>query len=64
MIALLAEFGGRLDPHQGRQRDKYGRRLGRLFVGDQDWAALAISEQLAVAWDGRGRRHDWCAAEG
>lgn len=69
LVALLAERGGRVIEEAGPsgkpRREKYGRRLGRLVVGwpsagEEDWAALAIREGLAVAWDGTGTRHDWC----
>lgn len=63
LIALLDQRAGRLV--DTGKRGKYGRRLGRLVIGwpsqgEEDWAAIAIREGLAVAWDGKGRRHDWC----
>jgi micrococcal nuclease len=62
LIALLRERAGRLIE---TGRDKYGRRLGRLVIGwpstgETVWADLAVAEGLAVAWDGKGARHDWC----
>lgn len=60
LIRLLAERGGELVPETGRRRDKFGRRLGRLLVGGEEWSALAIGEGLAVPYDGRGPRGDWC----
>lgn len=67
LIALLAERGGVLTPEingRGRlRRDKFGRTLGTLAFGDGvQWAALAVSEGYAVAWDGRGRQPSWCPA--
>ena len=75
LITLLEERGGHLVPATGRGRDKYGRRLGRLFLGAGDspagsrppaldWAEIAVAERHAVPWDGRGRRHNWCGGEG
>ena len=63
LVALLEARGGRLI---GEGREKYGRRLGRLVIGwpvagEEDWPAIAIREGLAVAWNGRGKRHDWCS---
>lgn len=64
LIELLAAQGGRLI---GTGREKYGRRLGRLMIGwpaagEEDWAAIAVREGHAVAYDGKGRRPDWCAS--
>ena len=68
LIALLAERAGRLEPRLDRRgrpsRDKYGRALGRLVLGAEDWAEIAIREGHAVAWDGRGPAPDWCRGEG
>lgn len=64
LVALIRAGGATLDPVAGkRKRDKYGRRLGRLMIGGEDWAAIAIREGHAVAWDGKGKRHDFCAGE-
>ncbi len=62
LVTLLEARGGRLI---GEGREKYGRRLGRLIIGwpvagEEDWSSIAIREGLAVAWDGKGKRHDWC----
>lgn len=62
LIGLLEARGGRLIESG---REKYGRTLGRLIIGwpsagEEPWADIAIREGLAVAWDGKGRRHDWC----
>ena len=62
LVTLLEARGGRLI---GDGREKYGRRLGRLVIGwpaagEEDWSSIAIREGLAVAWDGKGKRHDWC----
>lgn len=39
--------------------DRYGRSLGRLFVGGIDVADTLISARLARPYDGR-RRMPWC----
>jgi micrococcal nuclease len=62
LVTLLAERGGRLIA-QGRE--KYGRTVATLIVGwpssgEEAWAAIAVREGLAVAWDGRGKRPGWC----
>jgi endonuclease YncB( thermonuclease family) len=62
LVALLAEAGGRLIE---TGREKYGRRRGRLMLGwpstgERDWAAIAVAEGYAVAYSGKGPRHDWC----
>lgn len=62
LIGLLAERGGELIPETSRRRDKFGRRLGRLLVGGEEWSEIAIKEGLAVPYDGRGPRGDWCGA--
>ena len=61
LITLLEQHGGTLERSAERRRDKYGRALGRLTIGGEDWASIAIREQLAVPFSGHGRRHDWCA---
>ena len=63
LVELLEASGGRVID-SGR-REKYGRHLGRLIIGwpttgEETWSAIAIREGLAVAWNGRGRAHDWC----
>lgn len=63
LIALLHERSGRLIE---AGRDKYGRRLGRLMLGwpstgEDEWAAIAIRDGHGVAYDGKSKRHDWCA---
>lgn len=62
LVGLLRERGGRLIE---TGKEKYGRRRGRLIIGwpasgEEDWAALALREGLAVRYDGKGKRHDWC----
>lgn len=62
LVVLLRERGGRLIEVG---REKYGRRRGRLIIGwpstgEEDWAAISLREQLAVTYDGKGKRHDWC----
>ena len=41
----------------------FGRRLGRLIVSGEDWAAIAVREGHGVFCAGRCYRkdHDWCA---
>lgn len=40
----------------------FGRRLGRLTIAGEDWAAIAAREGHAVTCAGRCERkaHDWC----
>ncbi|MFM9847686.1 MAG: thermonuclease family protein [Hyphomicrobiaceae bacterium] len=42
-------------------RDRYWRRLGRLYVNGEDVAETAIREGWGVRYNGRGRRKDWCS---
>lgn len=65
LIALLDAHGGTLTPLvNGRgtiQRDKFGRVLGTLTLGDgRAWSDIARDEGHAVAWDGKGRQPNWC----
>ena len=62
LVSLIREKRARLIDAGS---EKYGRKLGRLVLGwpstgETDWATLAISEGLAVAWNGHGARHSWC----
>lgn len=67
LIQLLAERGGRLEASinsRGKpQLDKHGRMLGRLYLGEEDWSAIAIAEGHAIAWNGKGRPPDWCTSQ-
>lgn len=67
LITLIETHGARLDPIQnGRSRilrDKFGRTLGTLTLGDgRAWAEVAVGEGHAVVWDGKGRQPDWCGS--
>lgn len=62
LIALIGERGGELVAQGTRRRDKWGRRLGRLMLGGEDWAAIAIREGHAHPWKEGGPRVDWCKA--
>ena len=61
LITLIEERGGALEAVTGKRRDKFGRKLGRLLIGGEDWAAISTRERLAVPFAGLGRRHDWCS---
>lgn len=43
---------------EGRDRDRYDRRLRRVMVDGRDVGDLLIHEGLAQPW--RGRKVDWC----
>lgn len=58
LIDLLKGAAARIEPATRRKRDKYGRRLGRLLINGKDWADIAVTEGLAVRWE--GYRHTWC----
>lgn len=45
---------------QARGREKYGRLLAAITVDGRDLAAVLIGEGLAVPYEGRGVRADWC----
>lgn len=62
LIVLLREQGGDIQPTSGRRRDKWGRRLGRLIIGGEDWALIAIREGHAYAWKEGEPRKSWCPA--
>ena len=42
------------------KRERWKRILGRLFVDGRDVGEVLISEGLAVRYNGKGRRRDWC----
>lgn len=49
---------------RAKSRDKYGRTLAKLFIGDELAGAILIREGLAVPYTGRVRRvvnYNWCA---
>lgn len=64
LLALLGERGGSIESVGDAARlDRWRRRVGRLLIGGsggEDWAAIAIREGLAVAYDGRTKRPNWC----
>ena len=43
------------------RRDRYLRRLGTLYINDEDVADRAIREGWGVPYSGRGRRKNWCS---
>lgn len=55
-------FSGELtltrNPDDGRDADRYGRKLRRVAVDGVDAGETLVSEGLARRWD--GRRHRWC----
>jgi micrococcal nuclease len=57
---LLDEAPVRLEPLY--RRDKYGRELARLWIGNLDVSAHMIRMGYARAYDGRTRRKSWCDA--
>lgn len=69
LVMLLSDRGGRIidirDRNGAQKRDKYGRHVGTLVIGwpstgEDEWSAIAIRENLAVPWAGKGKRHNWC----
>ena len=44
-----------------RATDRYGRRLGWLFVNGEDVGKILIREGMARPYDGRSKRKSWCA---
>jgi len=44
-----------------RATDRYGRRLGWLFVNGEDVGKILIREGMARPYDGRSKRKNWCA---
>ena len=57
-IVVLAHNSGARIVSSGR-REKYGRTLARLMIGDRDAGDIMIAEGLARKYDG-GRRESWC----
>jgi endonuclease YncB( thermonuclease family) len=57
---LVQDAGVQMDV-QRSSKDRYGRGLAKLSVDGQDVAHILIGEGLAVAYDGRGQRINWCA---
>ena len=55
-------FSGELtltrNPDDGRDADRYGRKLRRVAVDGADAGEALVAEGLARRWD--GRRHRWC----
>lgn len=58
-LQQLADSGDLTWAHAGK-RDKYGRMLGTLRWKGTDVCEILIGEGLAVPYDGRGPRPDWC----
>ena len=56
---LLDSGEARLEPVTDRGRDRYGRELGRLYIGGEDVAQIMIKEGHARAYDGKGKRQPW-----
>lgn len=56
---LLGSGEARLEPVTDRGRDRYGRELGRLYIGGEDVADIMIREGHARAYDGKGKRQPW-----
>lgn len=56
---LLDSGEARLEPVTDRGRDRYGRELGRLYIGGEDVADIMIREGHARAYDGKGKRQPW-----
>ena len=47
-----------LNVQDGRDEDRYGRKLRRVAVGGVDVGATLVSEGLARRWT--GKRRPWC----
>lgn len=56
---LLGSGEARLEPVTDRGQDRYGRELGRLYIGGEDVADIMIREGHARAYDGKGKRQPW-----
>lgn len=41
-------------------RDKYGRLLADVYVGDRLWSDVLISKKLAIPYDGGTKTNPWC----
>ena len=41
-------------------KDKYGRTLARVTVDGRDVATIMIRDGMAVPYNGKGRRKQWC----
>lgn len=55
LVDLLKDMTPLVERHG---RDRYGRTLARLYIGDQDLGEVLVSESLARQWS--GRREPWC----
>jgi micrococcal nuclease len=51
---------GRVELERSRRRDKYGRTLAVVRVDGEDVAEILVREELAVPYNGRTKRIDWC----
>lgn len=58
LAELLAD--GDIAIRYRKRRDLYGRLLGRLTVNGKNVGATLIRERLAVRYQGRGPKMDWC----
>ncbi|GAB1584041.1 hypothetical protein PPNSA23_39840 [Phyllobacterium phragmitis] len=47
------------DPDTGRVKDRFGRTLATISVGEEDVGDILISEDLVRPWI--GRRQPWCS---
>ena len=56
MIDTAQEINTKTD----NKRERWRRVLGRLYVDGVDVGDILISEGLAVPYNGKGRRRDWC----
>lgn len=58
---LAAIIGGSNVTLAEIEDDKYGgRTVARLIVRGMDAGAILVNERLAVPYDGRTRKMDWC----
>jgi endonuclease YncB( thermonuclease family) len=56
MIAVAKK----VEPVTDGRLDRYGRVLGHLYLDGKEVGAILIEKRLAVAYDGRGPRRNWC----
>lgn len=56
---LLGSGEVRLEPVATDKPDKYGRELGKLYIGGEDAAEIMIREGHARAYDGKSKRKPW-----
>lgn len=58
----LLPVGSVVDVQPTGKREKYGRTLATITLPDgTDYGSILLQRGLAVSYNGRGHRKDWCA---